>query len=148
MRSTSLWAIAILGIAAFAVVSFFMMFMLDQFSGTPAGSRTALANEVRNRFRFDDAAADLSQSGKRKILRLEYKTIRDRAADDETAEREMQDVARFVLERTAEGKDPIEEVRVSRRELYGSGCSQKTRLSSFHLEREEPKQKNPYDLGD
>ncbi len=125
--SRSLWSIFVLGAMTALLLTIAMLFTLDQYKASPAGNRFIFAESIRKEYRFDSAGADVGPIDGKMVLRISYMTTQDSKHDLAVRTKEMQTVADFAAAKY-DGKDrgTIQEIRVLRTELRGSGCFQRT----------------------
>ena len=126
----STWTILFIGMVAVMLLSMMMCFSLQQFEMSPAGRNSKLALSVRNKFEFESVGAVVGREAGKKVLRVAYLTLRDSKFDATAQRQEMTEVANFAIGKY-EGRDKgvLDEIRVTRKELHGSGCWQRTYIA-------------------
>ncbi len=138
----SIWTVLALGAVGAACLMMAMCFSLQTFVAMPAGGRAKLAEKIRGRFGFEGAGVRLEEEGGRRHLRIWYETRRDSGYDVILQQREMKEVAELAA-REYEGREimEIEEIRVTRSEVKGSGCWEDRQVAreSFPNPRRKPR---------
>ncbi|GEM_PF-4328683 len=125
MRSSP-WTILVLGVLAFAMIAVGMLLTLGRFRSTPAGNRLKLANEIREKFRFDSVRVDRGKEGKHETIFVQYETEVPLYGDTAAMEKEMRDVGILVFEKCEpKDKEEVDRVHVTRHEVRRSGCDRK-----------------------
>ena len=129
--SKSLWSILVLGFITVVLMVIMMLFSLAAFRGSPAANRAKFTNQIRERFRFPEVAANVSEMEGQLVLRVEFLSATDSNFSDKIMTDELERVASFA-QYSYDGTDRrlITQLRVRRAEVQGSGCWSRT------LERE------------
>jgi len=123
--SKSIWYVFALGMVCVFCLMMGMCLYLETFSGSPAGIRAKLAENIRSRFGFESASVQVKVEDARKVLRISYETLQDSKYDTARQQQEMKEVADHAARHYEESdRREIEEIRVTRTETRGRGCWQ------------------------
>ena len=146
MRSGSLWTIAVVGVIAFALVTFFMFLYLDSYKKSATSNMAALATSIRTRFSHESAGARISMGEGKVVLHIEYQTRLEMPPD---GDRELEEVGRFAIgQYTGEpDKAAIREIEITRHHVRPSGCSREITSRAYRMKNPvRAEQGNPYDI--
>ncbi len=124
--SKSTWTILALGAMGAACLMMAMCASLQTFTTLPpSANRAGLAENLRGRFGFESAGVLVTVEEGRNIMRISYETQQDSKRDILRQRQEMKEVADHAVAQL-EGKErrEIDEIRVTRTEVRGSGCWQ------------------------
>jgi len=134
-----LWSLALIGFFATLALVMGMMFTLKTYKMSPASIRVRLSEAIRTQFNLQSVSVEPKIQPDRSYLKIAYLTRADSSFDISKQTREMQEIADFACTNYPDPRErrAIDEVRVTRTELRGSGCFQE----SFVLNHSCP---NPY----
>jgi len=127
----SIWTIALIGFISAVVLTGGMLLILWQFRDSPLSKTTKIAVSVKSEYRFDSVGAELQPGAQKTALVIHYETRTDSKFNSDFQVREMKAVADFAAGK-AEPFDRrmIDEIRVRRTEVRGSGCWQRNYVSN------------------
>ncbi len=123
-----------MGFLAVILMLLFMLFGLNELGQSPAANRVRLAEGIRAQFKFESVGAGVADEPGKRVLRIGYTTLQDSKFDVSVQNREMQGVAEFAAKTYNESdRKFIDEIRVRRTEIKGSGCWQKSYPGEFAM---------------
>lgn len=132
----TVWSIFIFGAMGVFILTMLMCMTLDTFQQSPASKNTKLAQNIRRRFGLQSAGTVVRDEVKKKVLRVIYQTTKDSKFDISAQNAEMEEIALYAYKHyESRRKQEIEVIRVTRHELRGSGCWQRTYTSNFEMDR-------------
>jgi len=135
----TIWYIVIFGILGVFVLVLGMTLSIEGLPAVDAGKHVKLAETVRAQFQFQSASVGVSLEGAKKFLWVGYQASKSANFDLSAQNREMEAVADFTTANyPGTDKSSIQEIRVTRNELRGRGCWQRTDVARFAKENPFP----------
>ena len=131
--SKSVWTIAVMGMVAFFLVSIAMVLSLTQFKEVPAAEHVKLGELISSEFKAQNVTVRVGVTSPI-ALKISYLAGIHSNYNTTVQNEEMERVARFALA-NYKGRDKkyVDEVRVTRTEIHGSGCFQDTYVGTYTL---------------
>jgi hypothetical protein len=130
--SRGLWTIVILGFVTIVIMVVSLLLVLKVFRDSPSSAYAKLALAVRGEFHLDSAGARILPESQKTALAIYYETHADSKFSLDAQNEEMKAVAIFAAGKLeAFDRKNVDEIRVRRTEVRGSGCWQRTYVSEL-----------------
>jgi hypothetical protein len=130
--SRTLWTIVTLGFVAIVVLVVSFLVVFKAFRDSPSGSTAKVAVAIRGEFHLDSVGARMIPGAHSTALAIYYDTHTDSKFSVDVQNEEMKAVAIFAAGKLEPlDRRSVDEIRVHRSEVHGSGCWQRTYVSDL-----------------
>jgi hypothetical protein len=130
----TLWTIAIFGFISVMSLVIAFLLVFKSFGESPYSSGAKVAVAVRDEFHLDAAASAILHEAQKTVLVVQYQTHADSKFNLAAQNQEMQGVAVFAAGKLEPAeRRKVDEVRVRRTEIHGSGCMQRSYVTDLAI---------------
>ena len=125
--SRTLWTIASLGFVTVVLLTISFLVVFKSFRDSPSSQNAKLAVAIREEFHVDAVTARIVSETQKTALLVQYETHADTKFSVDAQNEEMKAISIFALGKlNAFEQKRVDEVRLRRYEIHGSGCFQRT----------------------
>lgn len=130
--SRSLWTIAIIGFITIVILVITFLFMFKRFGDSPYSKGAKISLAIRDEFHFDAVGTGTVAETQKTAFLIQYDTRADSKFNLAAQNQEMQAVAVFAVGKLEPlDRKNVDEIRVRRTEVRGSGCWQRSYVTDL-----------------